>query len=273
MLTKPGIIVGNLITMLAGFALGSHGPLNFPLLFSSILGLSCIIASACIFNNAIDRNIDAKMTRTKTRAIASGAISLPRGVLLGSTLGLLGSFILAIFVNPLSLTAALFGFTVYVAAYTLLKPKSHHATLIGSIAGAIPPIVGYTASANTLNLEAYVLFLIVVFWQMPHFFAIAIYRLDDYAAASIPVLPLSKGLKATKIQMALYTLAFFLSSLCPFFLGMAGSIYLAIATLVGFYWLCLTVQGFWMANDTLWAKRIFRASLVAITAISLAIII
>jgi heme o synthase len=273
MLAKPGIIVGNLVTMMAGFALGSHGPLHLPTLLASILGLSCIIASACIFNNAIDRKIDAKMVRTQNRAIAAGAVSVQRAILLGSTIGLIGSFLLAAFVNRLSLSAALFGFVVYVAAYSILKTQTRHATLIGSIAGAIPPVVGYTASANALDLGTWVLFLIVVFWQMPHFFAIAIYRLDDYAAASIPVLPLSKGMKATKIQMTLYTLAFFLASLCPFFLGMTGSIYLVIATLVGFYWLCLTVQGFWIANNGLWAKKIFRFSLLAIMAISLAVFI
>ena len=268
-ISKPGIILGNLITMFAGFAFASKDNFDLLLFFYASVGLILVIGSACIFNNLIDREIDSKMTRTKSRALVSGEVSWQEAFFLGLGTGILGGLILGFLVNFLTFVVAAVGFFIYVGVYSHLKRKTSVATLIGSIAGATPPLVGFAAANGALGMQALLLFLIVVFWQMPHFYAIGIYRLDDYLAASIPILPVKKGMRATKIQMVFYAILFFAAALLPTFFHYAGYLYLSVATLVSFYWLCLCIQGFWVTNDKLWAKKIFRFSLLVILAISI----
>ncbi len=177
LLVKPGIVMGNAITAAGGFALASNGFFYLPLFLATLVGLSLIVASGCAFNNYIDREADQKMTRTQNRPLATGSIPVRTAVTIAVILGLLGAFLLALFVNLLSLCIALIGFTVYVLFYSVLKYRTTHATLIGSIAGAVPPVVGYCAVTHHLDTGALLLFLMMALWQMPHFFAIAIYRL------------------------------------------------------------------------------------------------
>ncbi len=204
LLTKPGIIAGNALTAAAGFALGSSHLFQPWLFLAALAGLSLIIGSACVLNNYIDRKADQKMERTKTRALAVGTISTRHALLFSLILGVSGTLILFFFVNLLSAAAALFGFIAYIGIYSFSKYHTVHGTLIGSLAGAVPPIVGYTAASNRFDLIAIIFFTMLVFWQMPHFYAIAIYRLKEYQAASIPVLPAKRGIQAAKIQMILY---------------------------------------------------------------------
>lgn len=201
MLTKPGIILGNIITTLGGFALASRGQIDFVLLLYTLLGLGLIIASAGVFNSYIDRFADAKMERTKNRPLVRGEISNQKALLFGTFLGLVGVFVLALKTNPLTVFVALSGFSIYLILYAFMKYHSFYGTLVGSLAGAVPPVVGYCAVSNTFDAGAVLIFLMLVLWQMPHFYAIAIYRQEDYAAASIPVLPIVKGMEATKIQI------------------------------------------------------------------------
>lgn len=191
-LTKPGIILGNVITTAGGFALASRGDIDFRLFFLTLIGLSFVIASSCVFNNYIDRHVDAKMGRTKNRALATGEISIKNALIFGMLLGLIGVWILFVYTNPLTVSIALAGFLIYVFPYSFGKYRTTYGTLIGSVAGATPPLVGYCAVTNSFDLGALILFFVVVFWQMPHFYAIAIYRFKDYAKAGIPVLPVKK---------------------------------------------------------------------------------
>lgn len=264
-LTKPGIIYGNAITAFAGFFLASKGDIDFKLLLAMLVGLSFIIASGCVFNNIADVGIDANMDRTKNRAMVKGSISKLSAIIFGTILLALGVVYLSLFTNFYSLSAALIGFAVYVLLYTPLKRRTVFATLIGAVAGATPPVVGYTAVTNHFDLGALILFLILVCWQMPHFYAIAIYRLNDYAAAGIPVLPIKQGIRITKIHMLVYIIAFILAATSLTYFRYTGYVYLGVAMLLGLAWLWVVVKGFKAADDTLWAKKMFRFSLVVIT--------
>jgi protoheme IX farnesyltransferase len=264
-LTKPGIILGNAITATGGFALASREQFDLWLFLATLAGLSLIIASACVINNFIDRSADEKMARTKNRALVTGAITQKHAMKFAVALGLLGTFFLAAFSNLLAMTIALFGFFVYIALYSFSKYHTVHGTLIGSIAGAVPPVVGYCSVSGCIDLGALLLFLMIAMWQMPHFFAIAIYRLEDYAKASIPVLPVKKGIPITKVQMLLYVIAFIIVSFMLTALNYTGWMYLIATVLLGTAWLWLCIKGFHCHNDQIWARKMFLFSLVIVT--------
>jgi heme o synthase len=264
-LTKPGIIRGNAVSATAGFLLAAKGHIKFGLFVATLGGLSLVIASACVFNNYIDRAIDEKMARTKRRALVSGAISGRNALIYASILGVSGVVILSIYTNWLATLIALFGFIMYVVVYGIWKRRSTLGTVVGSLSGATPPVIGYCAVTGRFDWAALVLFLILVFWQMPHFFAIAMYRLKDYAAASLPVLPVKKGIQTTKIQMLAYTLGFVIASVMLSVLGYTGWVYLGVALIIGISWTALCVRGFWVADDSRWARQMFFCSLIALS--------
>lgn len=269
LLTKPGIILGNLATVAAGFLLASKG-LKFSdawLFLATLCGLALIMASACVFNNYIDRKTDKKMQRTKNRALAIGLISSRKAIIFAILLGLTGSMILLVYTNILTLVVAGTGFFVYVVLYSLWKCRTIYGTAIGSIAGAVPPVVGYCAVSNRFDLGALILFAMMVLWQMPHFFSIAILHYDDYARAQIPVLPVKKGLFRTKIHMLLYILAFIMTAGMLTLFNYTGYVYLLVTLLVGFSWLALCMKGFISTDDRLWSRAMFRLSLLLISAI------
>ena len=268
-LTKPGIIRGNAVAAAAGFFLASRGQIHFEVFTAMIVGLSLVIASACVFNNYIDRGIDAKMARTNQRALVQGLLSVRAALSFAIVIGLTGAALLGLFTNLLTLSLALFGFFAYVVLYGVWKRRSVHGTVVGSISGALPPVIGYTAVTGRLDAGAGVLFLILVFWQMPHFYAIAIYRLGDYASANLPVLPGRQGIRATKIQMLVYIMAFILAAVSLNVLGYAGMTYLVVSLLLGLAWLALSLRGFMADGDSLWAHQMFRFSLIVITGLCL----
>lgn len=264
MLTKPGIIFGNIITTAAGFALASRGHFDLWLFFTTLVGLAFVIASAGVFNNFIDRVADAKMERTKNRPLAKGLINSANALIFATILGIIGFTMLAAYTNFLTVFVAFFGFFVYLVLYAFFKYHSFYGTLVGSIAGGVPPVVGYCAVSNRFDAGAFIIFMILVLWQMPHFFAIAMYRIKDYQAASIPVLPVKKGMLVTKIHMLLYIMAFISTAVMLTFAGYTGVWYLAVATILGLSWLGLCLNGFKIKNETLWARKMFAFSLVVI---------
>jgi protoheme IX farnesyltransferase len=186
-LTKPGIIYGNALVALAGFFFASKGHLDLVLLVATLVGLSLVIASGCVVNNVFDRDIDAKMERTKKRAMAAGTVSQHAAILFASALGAVGIELLWRFTTPTALLVALAGLVTYVCLYTPLKPRTPFALFVGAVAGAVPPVVGYTAVTNQLDWYAGALFLALYVWQIPHFLAIATYRHAEYAAAGVPL--------------------------------------------------------------------------------------
>ena len=211
------------------------------------------------------------MERTKKRALVTGEISGKSALLFAAILGIAGVSILMIFTNALTVAIAGIGFFVYVILYSLWKCRTIYGTAIGSVAGAVPPVVGYCAVSNQFDMGALIFFTMMVLWQMPHFFAIAIYHFDDYKAASIPVLPLVKGSFRAKIHMVLYIVGFILAALMLTVYGYTGYAYLAATGIVGIAWLALCLKGFSVDNDRLWGKQMFQLSLLLITVICLAI--
>ncbi len=271
LLTKPGIILGNLITVTAGFLLAANGNIDFKLFFATLIGLAFIIASACVFNNYIDRQTDKKMERTKNRPLVTGLISGRHAIVFATFLGILGNIVLFSWTNLLAVLAADLGFLIYVVLYSFWKCHTIYGTAIGSLAGAVPPVVGYLAASGRFDAGAIILFSMLILWQMPHFFSIAIYHLEDYTLAGIPVLPVIKGIPRTKVHMALYILGFIAASLMLTFLNYTGYIYFIVTTIIGLAWLGLGLKGFRCANHTLWGRDMFRLSLLMISAICLAI--
>lgn len=271
LLTKPGIIMGNLITVAAGFLLASKGKIDFGLFLATLLGLTLIMASACVFNNFIDRQIDKKMERTKQRALVTGLISGPHALIFAVFLGIFGQVILFLYTNFLTVVVAALGFFVYVVLYSLWKCRTIYGTAIGSIAGAVPPVVGYCAVSNHFDLGAFILFMMLVLWQMPHFFSIATYHFDDYMAAQIPVLPIKKGMLKTKIHMVIYIVGFIFTATLLTFFNYTGYMYLILTTSIGLMWLGLCIQGFKNDNNQVWGRHMFRLSLVMIATVCLII--
>lgn len=266
LLAKPGILFGNLMTAAAGFFLAAQHPMDAGSFFAMLSALACVMGSSCVLNNIIDRNIDALMERTKKRALACGAISRGRAFFFSLILLALGIFLLGFYTNKMALFLAVFGFVVYVAGYSFMKFKSPHATLVGSVAGAMPPLVGYVSAAGTWDMRGCFLFLVLVFWQMPHFYAIALFRAKEYAAASIPVLPLVSGAGVVQKQMAVYGLAFFVSLTGLHFLCGGKGLWVALAA--GGLWTGLCCTGMKAKNSLMWARKVFSYSLVVIFLLS-----
>lgn len=271
LLTKPGIVMGNLVTLAAGFLLASKGEILPGLFLATFVGLALIMASACVFNNYIDRQLDEKMERTKNRALVKKLISGKHAILFAVLLGILGALLLLFFTNLLTVVVAAIGFFVYVVLYSLWKSRTIYGTAIGSIAGAVPPVVGYCAVSNHLDAGALILFMMLVLWQMPHFFSIALSHFDDYAAADIPVLPVRKGMLRTKIHMVIYIASFIIAAMMLTLFNYTGYVYLIVAAGLGAMWLLLAFKGFKTNNDQLWGRNMFRLSLVIIGCISFVI--
>lgn len=269
-LTKPGIIYGNVVTLLGGFLLASRQAFNLSLLISAIVGMSLVIACGCVLNNMIDSDIDLLMERTKDRLIARGIISKRAALIYAVLLGFVGFLVLSLQTNRLTVVVAFVGLFFYVVVYSLrFKRHSVFGTMVGGVAGAVPPVIGYLAVTNDFNSGAITLFFILFFWQMPHSYAIAIYRLKDYTAASIPVLPVRKGLAYTRISMLVYIVAFTIAAVMPWFLGYSGLIYFIVALCIGVFWFIQTIKPVNAGNARSWAKKIFLFSVLGITLLSL----
>ncbi|ACS86661.1 heme o synthase [Musicola paradisiaca] len=268
--TKPGIIFGNLISVIGGFLLAAKGTISYPLFLATLVGVSLVVASGCVFNNVIDRDIDKKMERTKNRVMVKGLIPLRTTLVYASLLGIAGFGLLYIAANPLAMWLAVMGFVVYVGVYSLyMKRHSVYGTLIGSLSGAAPPVIGYCAVSNQFDAGALILLLIFSLWQMPHSYAIAIFRLKDYQAANIPVLPVVKGISVAKHHITLYIVAFMVATLMLSLGGYAGYKYLVVAASVSIWWLGMAISGYKNLNDDrVWARKLFVFSIVAITSLS-----
>lgn len=270
-LIKPGIIRGNIITAAGGFLLAAQGHIEPGLLLAMLVGLSLVIASACVFNNVLDRQIDLAMERTRNRALVSGVITVRHANIYATVLGLVGIAILITYTNLLTSMIAAVGFISYVLIYGYAKRKSVHGTLVGTISGATPIVSGYCAVTGRLDLGAALLFLIMVFWQMAHFFGIAMYRHDDYAAARIPVLPVVRGMYRTKVQTMLYAVGFVLATLLLTLYGYTSISFAIIMTAISGYWLLLGARSWHRLTDVKWGKQMFLFSLVVVLALSLMI--
>ncbi|HCM64636.1 MAG TPA: protoheme IX farnesyltransferase [Morganella sp. (in: Bacteria)] len=267
--TKPGIIFGNLISVIGGFLLASKGDIDYPLFMATLLGVSLVVASGCVFNNYIDRDIDSIMERTKNRPLVRGLIDPKVSLVYASVLGIAGMVLLLVAANAVAMLIAVVGFVIYVGVYSLyMKRKSVYGTLVGSLSGAAPPVIGYCAVTGQFDTGALILLFIFSLWQMPHSYAIAIFRFKDYQAANIPVLPVIKGISVAKNHIILYIIAFMFATLMLAISGYAGYKYLIVAAAVSVWWLGMALSGYKTTNDRLWARKLFVFSIVAITSLS-----
>ena len=266
---KPGIIAGNLISAAAGFFLASRGRVDFIALPATLIGISLVVAAGGVFNNCIDRHLDRQMLRTRQRALAQGRMSLASALSYATLLGVAGLALLLASTNLLAVAIVLAGLGIYVGVYSLyMKRHSVYATLIGSLAGAAPPLAGYCAVTGRVDLGAVILLVIFSLWQMPHCYAIAVYRFDDYTAAAIPVLPVKKGTAAAKKHMVGYILAFTAATLMLTLGGYTGYRTLAVATGLGLSWLYMAWRGHQAADERRWAKQLFIFSILTIVVLS-----
>lgn len=266
-LTKPGIIYGNLLTTAAGFLLAARGHVTLGHFVGTLLGVALVIGSACVYNNYIDRGIDRKMARTKKRALAQQKISGAHALVYATILGAVGFTVLAYTTNTLTVLLGSIAFFDYVVLYGVSKRGTAYSTLIGSIAGALPIAAGYTAASGTFDVGALLLFSIMTLWQMPHFYAIAMYRASDYAAAGLPVLAVSKGMRTSKIHAVSYMLAFSVAVVLLWACGYTGYAYLGVMTALCLTWLFKAAR-YWRDDDRQWGKRIFLFSLIVVTGLS-----
>lgn len=263
-LTKPGIIRGNVMTAIAGFLFASKGRYDLTLLLWIIVGISLIIASACVFNNYIDRDIDKKMERTKNRALATGSISTVNALTYATVLGLLGFGALIKYTNLITVIIGAVGMFSYVVLYGYFKRRSVHGTLVGSISGSTSLIAGYCAVTGHFDLTALILFIIMAIWQMPHFYAIGVYKSKDYTAASLPILPVIKGIPTAKKHILFYISLYILSISLLFFNGSAGYVYLGIMLIISLLWLRIAIKGFKVKDNIKYGHQIFGFSLLVL---------
>lgn len=272
-ITKPGINRSNLFATFTGYFLAAgFTQFSFTVLFFTLLGTALVIAGGCTLNNFYDRDIDPLMERTKTRPVPQGRIKPLVALVYGTLLTALGLLILAVGVNSLTAWLGFAGFFVYVFIYTMwLKRTSTTNTVIGGISGAIPPMMGWTAVTNSLDLSAWALFLILFMWQPPHFFALAMRKVEEYRTAGIPMLPVVKGFAETKRQILLFTILLLPSSLLLF--HTASWIYLGVAVLLGGIYITLAIRGFSTKDDDKWARLMFFYSLIYLMGILFTLIV
>lgn len=274
-LIKVGIINSNLITAFTGFwlALFFTGASFFEywdIFLLTMGGTALVIAGGCIFNNYIDRDIDPIMSRTKGRPTVTGSIALNHVLILAIATTLAGLTMLIL----TTYSAAIFGFIgwfAYVVLYTLWSKRRYTInTAIGSLSGAIPPLIGWAAVDPNLDAVAIILFIIMFIWQTPHFLALAMKKCKEYKAAGIPMLPVVHGFPITKRQMVIYVACLLP---LPFYLPSLGNVFLIIATTLNVGWLALGLAGFFMKSDLKWASMMFVYSLNYMTILFLTMVV
>jgi protoheme IX farnesyltransferase len=267
-LTKPRVAVLVLLTVAAGFLLGTTGAPDWALLGHAVLGTAIVAAGASALNQLLERDTDALMRRTENRPLPAGRLQPLEVLLFGLGLGIGGVLYLAIALpQPLAALVAALTFLLYVFVYTPLKRRTSLNTLVGAVPGALPPVIGWTASRGSFDLSAGALFLILFLWQVPHFLAIAwIYRVD-YGQAGLCMLPVvDRDGAMSGRQMVTYCLALISASLLPLLVGGAGLLYLVGALVLGAGFLASTV-GFLRRRSLTRARAVLRASLIYLPAL------
>ena len=274
-LIKIGIVNSNLITTFTGLFLafqftGISFLRNLDLLVLAILGTGLIIASSGAMNNLIDRDIDPVMSRTKSRPTVTGRFKTP-GVLALAITFLVAGEVLLFSASTTAGWLGILGVFAYVVLYSMWSKRRHVSnTVVGSLSGAIPPLIGWAAVDPTLPMGAWALFLIMFIWQPPHFYALAMRRTKEYRAANIPMLPVVKGFERTKKSMLVWVLLLFP---LPFLLAELGTVFIVFATLLNIGWLYLALRGFKAKDDMKWATGMFVYSLNYMTILFVSMII
>ena len=269
-LTKPRVIQLIVFCALIGMVLAVPGlpsTQEWQLMALACLGIWLVAGAAAAFNCLVEKSIDAKMRRTAWRPTARGQLSDWQALLFSVTLCALGSVLLYVWVNPLTMWLTFATFVGYAIIYTLvLKPRTPQNIVIGGASGAMPPVLGWAAMTGQVGAEAAILFLIIFLWTPPHFWALALYRVEDYRQSGLPMLPVTHGNEFTRLHLFLYTLLLAAACLMPFAFGMSSWLYLVCATVLSLGFIAYAVALMREYSDAL-ARKTFRFSLIHLTAL------
>jgi len=260
-LTKPRVVQLIVFCALIGMLLAEPGWPDWRVLVPAVAAIWLVAAAAAAFNCLVEQRIDAKMARTAWRATAKGELSVAQTLVFSTLLCAVGSALLWVWVNPLTMWLTFATFVGYAVVYTvLLKPATPQNIVIGGASGAMPPLLGWAAMRGDIGAEAWLLVLIIFLWTPPHFWALALYRSEDYARAGLPMLPVTHGNEFTRLQILLYTFVLFAATLLPFLHGMSGPLYLVAALVLGGWFIAMAWR-LWREYSDALARRTFRFSI------------
>jgi heme o synthase len=272
-LTKPRVVSLILLTAVIGMFLATPGMVPPGLLAAATLGIALVAGAAAAINCLVERKLDALMRRTRWRPLVRGELGTRETLVFAGLIGGSGLWILAYYVNQLTMWLTLATFVGYAVVYTLvLKPATPQNIVIGGASGAMPPVLGWAAVTGQVSTEAMLLFLIIFAWTPPHFWSLALYRTEDYARAGVPMLPVTHGAHYTRLQVLLYTLILFAVSLLPYVVQMSGLAYLVAALALGGFFIGYALRIYFNYSDAL-AQRTFRYSIAYLALLFTALLV
>ncbi len=272
-LTKPRVVSLIVFTAVIGMFLATPGMVPLPLLLSATVGIALVAGAAAAVNCLIEQKLDALMARTRARPLVRGAVTSPQTLLFACVVGGLGLVILNTQVNALTMWLTLATFVGYAVVYTvILKPLTPQNIVIGGASGAMPPVLGWAAVTGEVSADALLLFLIIFAWTPPHFWALALYRKEEYAKAGMPMLPVTHGDQFTQLHVLLYTIILTAATILPVATGMGGLVYLAVTLLLDGVFLYFAYQLWRNYSDAL-AKRTFAYSILYLSLLFAALLV
>jgi protoheme IX farnesyltransferase len=275
-LTKPRVVQLIVFCALIGMVLavpGAPGPQELLLGLWACAGIWLVAGAAAAFNCLVEKTIDAKMKRTAWRPTAKGELSDRHALLFSALLCAVGSAVLYVMVNPLTMWLTFATFVGYAIVYTvILKPLTPQNIVIGGASGAMPPVLGWAAMTGDVGPEALILFLIIFLWTPPHFWALALYRVEDYRKSGLPMLPVTHGNEFTRLQILLYTVVLMAACLMPFVYGMSSWLYLGVAVVLSIGFMGYAIALYRAYSDEL-ARKTFRFSLIHLSALFAALLV
>lgn len=264
-LIKPGITLSNTISAVAGFFLASSVfGFQFTILVGVIIGIAFVIASACVANNVLDRNIDKRMKRTRNREIADGNISIASALIYSFLLAVVGFAALLLLTNVLTFLLGVIAYVWYIAIYGYAKRTTAFSTIIGAVCGALPPMAGYTAVSGGIDGAALTLFALLMIWQLPHFYSIAVFRAAEYKQAGLPIWSVRYGTASTKAQIFFWVVIFALITPLLTLYHYVGISYLIVMVVLSLYWVYRGAMTYKKLDDVKWSRKMFGVSLVVL---------
>ncbi|HTD06055.1 heme o synthase [Undibacterium sp.] len=272
-LTKPRVTQLAVFCAVIGMFLATPDLPDWRVVVAATIGIWLLAGAAFAVNCLVEREIDSRMARTARRPMAQGEITVPQTLVFSGVLGGAGMWVLYNFVNPLTMWLTFATFVGYAVIYTIiLKPATPQNIVIGGLSGAMPPALGWAAIANDVPMQAWLLVLIIFIWTPPHFWALAMYRRDDYAKSGLPMLPITHGLEFTRFHIWLYTIALFATTMMPYAVHMSGLIYLASAVILGaiFLWYAWRIYKHY---DDILARKTFAYSIVYLSLLFVALLV
>ncbi len=272
-LTKPRVVQLIVFCAFIGMLLAEPGLPDWRRVIPAVIGIWLVAAAAAAFNCLVEQHIDSRMKRTAWRPTARGELTQTQSLVFSTVLCVLGSLVLYVAVNPLTMWLTLATFVGYAIVYTMvLKPLTPQNIVIGGASGAMPPLLGWAAMRGEVGPEAWQLVLIIFLWTPPHFWALALYRVEDYARAGLPMLPVTHGSDFTRLQIVLYTLLLFAATLLPYISGMSGWLYLVAAVVLGLRFVVMVFALWRRYSDTL-SRSVFKYSILYLSLLFAALLV